>query len=568
MNRSSEFRPGRDGRRRRFRHPAAVMLRPDAERLEDRRLLTVSVTVNQVPWIDQGPGPISPPVETGAVEAVAVDPNPNDGENVYIASVNGGIWHDDPGASQPFASWTPQTDQLPSLSISTIAFSPLSSNVLYAGLGDTSHYAGVGGPLDSGDIYTTTDGGATWSVVGENTLNNDPVWKVLPTAITSSSGQVVLAATKDGLLRSTDSGNTWSQVTNDQTDGPMNQTATDVVAGFNAGALNQTSYYASMPKQGVFRSDDGGLTWTPVDSGLTGTGSSSSIKLAIHDDSQGNHVVYVEVAQGAGQLPDVFRTTDQGSSWTSMSAPPYVVDPSNPYDFSAEDSPFVADPNDPDGVYMAGYDADANHGEFIPSSGTTTWTDLYGANDSSGDGANGTAPHTDARGMAFDHNGDLLEGNDGGIYELITPTQQSTREWGPVNGNLQLTEMVTVGYDALNQTILGGARTTATSPSRPAASSRTSVARVAMASRLRPTTTTMTRRPARRKTSTTWSHPPTTADWGRSSATSTTPTTPWSPSCWRKTDSSSRGYPVATNRRRGSSRWTRSIPTRRRAHRA
>jgi hypothetical protein len=73
-----------------------------------------------------------------------------------------------------------------------------------------------------------------------------------------------------------------------------------------------------------------------------------------------------------------------------------------------------------------------------------------------GDYANNTSPHADSRVIAFDANGNLLEGDDGGIYRLLWPTQQDARVWQSVNGDLRPTELYSVAYDSRNDDIIAG----------------------------------------------------------------------------------------------------------------
>src|SRR5439155_8093239 len=71
---------------------------------------------------------------------------------------------------------------------------------------------------------------------------------------------------------------------------------------------------------------------------------------------------------------------------------------------------------------------------------------------------NGTAPHGDSRAMVFDANGNILQGNDGGLYRLVDPNISATRHWVSVNGNLRVTEFHSVAYDPVSNIILGGSQ--------------------------------------------------------------------------------------------------------------
>ena len=62
--------------------------------------------------------------------------------------------------------------------------------------------------------------------------------------------------------------------------------------------------------------------------------------------------------------------------------------------------------------------------------------------------------------MVFDSRGEILEADDGGIYRLINPSDDPAlgdrRHWISLNNDLTITEFNSVGYDPVNQVILGG----------------------------------------------------------------------------------------------------------------
>jgi hypothetical protein len=74
--------------------------------------------------------------------------------------------------------------------------------------------------------------------------------------------------------------------------------------------------------------------------------------------------------------------------------------------------------------------------------------------------ASDTAPHADSRHMAFDSAGNLLEVDDGGIYRLTEPSTTSdvnrTGDWYSLIGNLQVSEQDSIAYDSLTNTLLAG----------------------------------------------------------------------------------------------------------------
>jgi hypothetical protein len=397
---------------------------------------------------------------TGAVEALAVDPT--NANIVYAGSVNGGVWKTD-NATTSNPTWTPLTDQqLPFLDINSLAVSPLNPNVIYAGSGPTSS---LGTGASGFGIARSLDGGATWQVLGANVLAGQAIRSIVPTTL--NGGQVVLAgslysgnstlvdplAPGGGVYRSTDGGVTWTQLSGAPGTGLPAEGVSDVVADPG----NPQRFYAAVSdfffgdtgNEGVYRSDDGGQTWTPVNTGLSGLNKSMRILLAVHNSAAGS-AVYAMVIDQAGKLSNVFRSADHGSHWDKLGTPPFDI-----FFFSqgALHGAIVADPNDPNVVYISG-DAFGDVYRGVPSQKSgDVWT--Y-------EGASGFPPHGDSRAMVFDDNGHLLEASDGGVARLDNPSDPSTNVWSRISSNLADVEFHSVAYDPLSQIVFGGAQDNAT----------------------------------------------------------------------------------------------------------
>ena len=128
----------------------------------------------------------------GAVQAILT--NPTNANSIIIGSTNGGIWSTQNGG----ATWKPLTDNLPSLSIASLAYNSTSSSVLYAGIGITDN----GSVGNSGDVATR--GGARTGVL--QSTNGGNTWMPLPASVQTAlqgksvvsvagSGTTILAAT-------------------------------------------------------------------------------------------------------------------------------------------------------------------------------------------------------------------------------------------------------------------------------------------------------------------------------------------------------------------------------------
>jgi hypothetical protein len=428
-------------------------------------------------WREQGPGPtlldsntVIPPNSpvSGAINAIA--PSPTDPDLVYVGTVNGGIWKTT-NATGESPVWTPLTDKhLPALSINSLAISPVHSETLFAGTGSTSSLAFEGSP--GFGILRSTNGGKNWTVLASSTFAGRRINNIVPTIL--SNGRVVLAASlrdrlgttdHSGVYRSTDKGNSFTRISGNGISGLPDAGVSSLIGD----PSNANRFYAGVQSRfgggssaGVYRSDDGGVTWGAVNTGLTGHTDSFRILLSLHS-SRDNNVVYAAIISNTTfTLSGVFRSTNQGDSWAPMGVPTPEIFPGAQGTIHGA---LLAHPADPDVVFVSG---DRQNGPFPNANGCRT----FNANIFRGDaaqlpgnpwqnvvcnGANGTAPHADSRAMVFDASGNLLHADDGGIYQLIDPDNEAgVRRWIAVNGDIRAIELHSVAYDPLSNIVFGG----------------------------------------------------------------------------------------------------------------
>jgi hypothetical protein len=348
---------------------------------------------------------------------------------------------------------------LPALSINSLAMSPVDPNTLFAGTGSTSSFGFNGSP--GFGVARSTDGGATWDVLASDTFDGRAITSVVPTSL--SGGHVVLAATLRstlaGVYRSTDNGVSFTRISGNGASGLPDAGVSKLIA--DPGNANRL--YAGVPQAfgggaqaGVYRSTDGGVTWTAANTGLAGLATSLRILLSVHNDAS-NNVVYAAIIANDRSLSGVFRSTNQGATWTSLGVPAPPIFPGGQGNIHGA---LAADPVDPNVVFIAG---DRQDGPFPNQNGCnhfsanvfrytgTIWENIVCG------GANGTSPHPDSRDTQFDANGNLLQANDGGIYRLLSPNSAG-RRWASVLGNIRPTELHSVAFDPLSKVVIGGAQ--------------------------------------------------------------------------------------------------------------
>lgn len=157
----------------------------------------------------------------GRVRSIMIDPN--DGNKLWAGAVTGGLWYNPDFRNN--AAWIPVSDDWESMSIACISFDPKDPKVFYVGTGESftsvniyreSTSAGVG-------IYKTTDGGVTWSLlpstsafdyVNDIVVRDEDGTSVIYAGVASGiyQGSIFGSTPSDGLFRSDDAGNSWTQV--------------------------------------------------------------------------------------------------------------------------------------------------------------------------------------------------------------------------------------------------------------------------------------------------------------------------------------------------------------------
>lgn len=132
---------------------------------------------------------------------------PSSPSTIYTASAGGGIWKSTDGG----ANWLPKSDTWPFLHTSCVAVHPTDPNIVYAGTGD---YVGFFTAQTFG-IMKSTNGGTTWTNLGNADFGTKIVSKIIicpedPNIILATTGRGS-SATAGDVWRSTDAGATWAR---------------------------------------------------------------------------------------------------------------------------------------------------------------------------------------------------------------------------------------------------------------------------------------------------------------------------------------------------------------------
>lgn len=372
---------------------------------------------------------------SGRVTAVAIDPtNPN---TVYAGGAFGGIWKSTDAGN----TWTALTDGQASLAIGSLAIDPNNHNTIYVGTGEANN---AGDSYYGAGILKSTDGGNSWTnIQGPFLSGPSGAQHIGAIAVSPASSSIVLAGADSGVYRSTDGGNTWTLILS-------NAAGTSIVFD----PINTSTVYAALgdnygsSSNGVYKSTDGGATWNQ----LTGSGTASlptrgvgRIDIGIAPSTPTTLYVVIQStlhlsgANPSAGLLGVWKTTDGGNTWNQLTATlPQDTSSGNPFcGFNGQcdyDLVIRVHPKNPNVVLVGGVtlalSTDGQTFHNLPLELAPGNNELY-------------AVHVDQHGMAFSGDGSIMYlGNDGGMWSAPGADIQNggTVHFSNLNQTLSLTQ--------------------------------------------------------------------------------------------------------------------------------
>ncbi|HET6275122.1 MAG TPA: hypothetical protein VFE16_04190 [Candidatus Cybelea sp.] len=253
---------------------------------------------------------------TVAIDGVANQPN-----LFYIAAVNGGIWRSDNAGR----TWVPIFDNEPTGSIGALAVAPSNPQVVYAGSGE-----GLQRPdLAVGDgIYKSTDGGTTWAHLGLRDGQQIASMAVDPSdpnrLFVAVLGHPYGPNSERGIYRTLDGGATFQRVLYKNDDVGAFDVVLDPhdpkIVYATLWAARQTPWEIGasfeMPGSGIFKSSDGGTTWTQLTAGLPAQIGRAEVAVAPSD----SNVVYAyaDVEAKGDEGGALYRSDDAGAHFAPV----------------------------------------------------------------------------------------------------------------------------------------------------------------------------------------------------------------------------------------------------------
>jgi len=371
----------------------------------------------------------------GRVNCVAFHPtNPN---IFWIGSPAGGIWVTTEGGN----SWTPLGDKNLVIGVSDIAIPAdyETSHTIYIATGDRDGGSlwSLGGSANDNNsigVLKSTDNGLTWNKTGLSFEVKD-VQLVTRLLINPNNPQILFASTTKGIFKTTDGGENWNLV----------KGGNFMDIEFKPNDENNTLYAATIGNPNIYKSIDGGENWT-----LKTNFSNFENRINIATSIANPAVVYAIVSAEGGGFSKIIKSIDSGETFEATFS--QVANGMNLLGWSP-----YGDDSGGQGDYTLSIGVSPIDENVLFVGGVNTWISTNGGFDfqisNHWYGGGGVQDvHADKHFMCFNDAGIFYEANDGGIYK----SSDNGNNWTDLSNGMAISQIYRFSNSTIdNETIMG-----------------------------------------------------------------------------------------------------------------
>src|SRR5580698_2945765 len=279
--------------------------------------------------------------------ALAVTGVPGEPNHFYFGAVDGGVWE----SNDAGRTWKPIFDNENIASIGSIAVAPSNPRIIYVGSGEADMRSDI---AYGNGMYRSDNGGRTWTHTGLTDTRQIGAIVVDPrnanVAYVAALGHQYGPNEQRGVFKTIDGGKTWSKI--------LYKDANTGAASLAMAPGDPNTIYAALwqtrrppwnvyppsngPGSGLYKSTDAGATWTQLTNGLPPHVGRIGLTVSAAEP----HRVYANVDTGVAKGGGIYRSDDDGATWTHTNGDKRIWQ--RGWYFSG----ITADPHDANTVYV------------------------------------------------------------------------------------------------------------------------------------------------------------------------------------------------------------------------
>jgi photosystem II stability/assembly factor-like uncharacterized protein len=242
-----------------------------------------------------------------------VESNPN---TVYAGTASAGVWKTVNGG----ITWTPIFDDQSLSSIGDVTVAPSEPETVWVGTGESNNRQSSSW---GNGVYKSQDGGKTWTNMGLRDTHHIGRILIHPTnpniVYVAAAGHLWGPNEERGVFKTTDGGKTWTKALGINVDTGVNDIAMDLQ---NPETIYAAAYQRRRtpfgmngggPGSAIYRTTDGGASWKKMTKGLP---QEDLGRIGLDVYRRNGDIVYALVES---QTPALYRSDDKGETWTKMS---------------------------------------------------------------------------------------------------------------------------------------------------------------------------------------------------------------------------------------------------------